>query len=254
MTKLEQKIAIITGAAGGIGSTTAATFIREGARVMLVDRDEAALKRIAHELGPSAAYCAADVGSADDTQRYVRATTERFDGVDILFANAGIEGTVAPITALPVEAFDRVLAINVRGVFLAMKYTIPEIVKRGGGSILITSSVAGMVGSPGLSAYVASKHAIIGLARTAALELAPQHVRVNTIHPGPIDNRMMRGIEGQLSPGHGEEVKHGFEAQVPMARYGTNQEIANLALFLASADAGYCTGAMFVADGGFTAH
>jgi NAD(P)-dependent dehydrogenase (short-subunit alcohol dehydrogenase family) len=254
MAKLEQKIAIITGAAGGIGAATAETFIREGARVMLVDREAEALMRLADELGPNAAYCAADVTSADDAQRYVRATVERFDGVDILFANAGVEGTVASIAELPIEAFDRVLAVNVRGVFLAMKYAIPEIVKRGGGSILITSSVAGVIGSPGLSAYVTSKHAIVGLAKTAALELAAQHVRVNTIHPGPIDNRMMRGIEGQLAPGHGEEVKRGFEAQVPMARYGTNQEIANLALFLASADAAYCPGAMFLADGGFTAH
>jgi NAD(P)-dependent dehydrogenase (short-subunit alcohol dehydrogenase family) len=254
MTKLHQKTAIITGAAGGIGRATAETFIREGARVMLVDRDEAALRRLADDLGPNAAYCAADVASADDTLRYVRATAEKFGGVDILFANAGIEGTVAPVASLPVEAFDRVLAVNVRGVFLAMKHAIPEIVKRGGGAILITSSIAGMVGSPGLSAYVTSKHALVGLAKSAAIELAPQHVRVNTIHPGPIDNRMMRGIEGQVSPGHAAEVKSGFEAQVPMARYGTNQEIANLALFLASADASYCTGAMFVADGGFTAH
>lgn len=254
MSKLDQKIAIITGAAGGIGRATAETFVREGARVMLVDRDETVLRGIASELGPTAAYCAADVASAEDTQRYVRATVERFDGVDILFANAGIEGTVAPIVALPIEAFDQVLAVNVRGVFLAMKFAIPEIVKRGGGAIVITSSIAGMIGSPGLSAYVASKHAIIGLAKSAAIELAPQHVRVNTVHPGPIDNRMMRGIEGQLAPGHGDEAKRAFEAQVPMARYGTNQEIANLALFLASADAGYCTGAMFVADGGFTAH
>jgi NAD(P)-dependent dehydrogenase (short-subunit alcohol dehydrogenase family) len=153
-----------------------------------------------------------------------------------------------------VEAFDHVLAVNVRGVFLAMKSAIPEIAKRGGGSIVVTSSIAGMVGSPGLSAYVTSKHALIGLARSAAIEFAPQRVRVNTIHPGPIDNRMMRGIEGQLAPDHGDEVKRGFEAQVPMGRYGTNQEIANLALFLASADATYCTGSMFVADGGFTSH
>ena len=221
---------------------------------MLVDRDAAALQRLATELGSNAAYCAADVSSADATQRYVRATVERFQGIDILFANAGTEGTVAPVASLPVEAFDHVLAVNVRGVFLAMKYAIPELVQRGGGSILITSSIAGMVGSTGLSAYVTSKHAIIGLAKTAALELAAQHVRVNTIHPGPIDNRMMRGIEGQISPEHGDEIKRGFEALVPMARYGTNQEIANLALFLASADSSYCTGAMFVADGGFTTH
>ena len=254
MARLQEKIAIITGAAGGIGKATAETFVREGARVMLVDRDEAALGRLASELGANAAYCAADVANESDAQRYVSATLERFQGVDILFANAGIEGTVAPIASLPVEAFDQVFAVNVRGVFLAIKYASPQIIARGGGSILVTSSVAGMIGSPGLSAYVMSKHAIIGLAKTAALELAAQNVRVNTIHPGPIDNRMMRGIEGQMSPGHGDDVKRGFEEQVPLGRYGANQEIANLALFLASLEASYCTGAMFVADGGFTAH
>lgn len=252
--RLEQKVAIITGAAGGIGWATAQTFVREGARVMLVDRDEAVLRSLASELGANAAYTTADVSSCEDSQRYVRATVERFHGLDILFANAGIEGTVAPIAQLPVEAFDHVLAVNVRGVFLAIKYAIPELVKRGAGAIIVTSSVAGMVGSPSLAAYTTSKHAIIGLAKSAALELAANNIRVNTIHPGPIDNRMMRGIEGQLEPGHGEEVKRGFEAQVPMGRYGSNQEIANVALFLASQDSAYCTGSMFVADGGFTAH
>jgi NAD(P)-dependent dehydrogenase (short-subunit alcohol dehydrogenase family) len=254
MTKLNEKVAIITGAAGGIGRATAQTFVREGARVMLVDRDESGVQSLARELGSNAAHCAADVASWDDTQRCVRETVERFQGVDILFANAGTEGTVTALTSLPIEAFDRVLAVNVRGVFLAIKAAAPEIVKRGCGSILITSSVAGMIGSPGLTAYVTSKHAVIGLARCAAIELAPQGVRVNTIHPGPIDNRMMHGIEGQLAPDNAGEVQRAFESQIPMGRYGTNQEIANLALFLASADATYCTGAMFVADGGFTSH
>ena len=251
--KLDHKVAIITGAAGGIGWAAAQTFVREGARVMLVDRDERVLHALAGELGASAAYAAADVSSREDSERYVRATVERFGGLDVMFANAGIEGRVAPIAELPVEELDRVLAVNVRGVFLALKYAIPELVKRGGGSIIVTSSVAGMLGSSNLSAYTTSKHAIVGLAKSAALELAPHNIRVNTIHPGPIDNRMMRGIEGQLAPGHGDAVKKGFEAQVPLGRYGTNQEIANLALFLAGQEASYCTGSMFVADGGFTA-
>jgi NAD(P)-dependent dehydrogenase (short-subunit alcohol dehydrogenase family) len=253
MTRLKDKTAIITGATGGIGRATAQTFVREGARVMLVDLDEGSLRELARELGPNAAFTAADVANDEDSRRYVRATVERFDGIDILFANAGIEGAVAPIAQLPVAAFDRVLAINVRGVFLGMQAAIPELIKRGRGSIVITSSIAGLVGSPGLSAYVASKHALIGLARSAAIELAPNRIRVNTLHPGPIDNRMMRGIEDQLAPGHGDDAKHQFEAQVPMARYGTNREIADLALFLASDEASYCTGSIFVADGGFTA-
>lgn len=254
MTKLDGKVCIVTGAAGGIGHATAQLFVREGAKVLLVDHDNSRLSAIASELGPNASYVSADVSSVDDSRRYVAAAVERFGRVNVLFANAGIEGQVAPIADLPPEAFDKVLLVNVRGVFLGLKFAIPEIAKQGGGSIVITSSVAGLVGSPGLAAYVTSKHAVLGLMRSAAIEAAPQGIRVNSIHPGPIDNRMMRGIEGQLSPGHEHEVKRGFEGQVPLARYGTNEEIARLALFLASDDASYCTGSTFVADGGFTAH
>lgn len=254
MGRMQGKIAIVTGASGGIGQATARLLLQEGASVMLVDRDASVLRALASELGPQAAWAAADVSSAADSERYVRATRERFGGVDVLFANAGIEGTVAPITQLDVDAFDRVLAVNVRGVFLGMKYAMPELAARGGGSIVVTSSVAGLLGSPGLAAYVASKHALIGLARSAALEGAPQRIRVNTVNPGPIDNRMMRGIEGQIAPSQPEEVKRGFEGQVPMGRYGQNEEIARLALFLCSDESSYCTGGVFVADGGFTAH
>jgi NAD(P)-dependent dehydrogenase (short-subunit alcohol dehydrogenase family) len=253
MAKLNGKVCIVTGAAGGIGRAAAKLFIQEGARVLLVDRESSSLAPIAIELGANASFISADVARADDTQRYVAAAVERFGRLDVLFANAGIEGQLGSIVDLAPEAFDQVLAVNVRGVFLGMKYSIPQIAKQGG-SIIITSSIAGLVGSPGLSAYVTSKHALLGLMRSAAIETAPQGIRVNTINPGPIDNRMMRGIEGQLSPGKESEVKRGFEGQVPLGRYGTNEEIARLALFLASDDASYCTGGVFVADGGFTAH
>ena len=254
MGKLTGKVCIVTGASGGIGSATAQLFVREGARVLLVDRESARLEVIASELGGLASYVAADVSRADDSQSYVAAAIERFGRLDVLFANAGIEGQVSPIVDLAPEELDRVFGVNVRGVFLGMKYAIPHIAKQGGGSIVITASIASLVGSPGLSAYVTSKHALLGLMRCAAIETAPQHIRVNTINPGPIDNRMMRGIEGQISPGHEADVKQGFEGQVPLARYGKNEEIARLALFLASDDASYCTGGVFVADGGFTAH
>lgn len=254
MAKLDGKVCIVTGAAGGIGSAAAKLFVLQGARVLLVDRDDARLAAIASELGAKASYVSADVSRVEDTQRYVQAAVERFGHLDVLFANAGVEGKVAPIAELAPEAFDHVFAVNVRGVFLGIKYAIPHIAKRGGGSIVITASIAGLIGSPGLAAYVTSKHALLGLMRTAAIETAAQGIRVNTINPGPIDNRMMRGIEGQLAPGHESEVQRGFAGQVPLARYGTNEEIARLALFLASDDASYCTGGVFVADGGFTAH
>jgi NAD(P)-dependent dehydrogenase (short-subunit alcohol dehydrogenase family) len=254
MAKLDGKVCIVTGAAGGIGAAAAKLFVQEGARVLLVDRDSSRLSAIASEFGAKASYCSADVSRVEDTQSYVAAAVDRFGRLDVLFANAGTEGQVSPIAELTPEAFDNVFAVNVRGVFLAMKYAIPQLAKQCGGSIVITSSIAGLIGSPGLSAYVTSKHAVIGLMRSAAIELAPQGIRVNTINPGPIDNRMMRGIEGQLSPGQEQDVKRGFEGQVPLARYGTNEEIAKLALFLASDDASYCTGGVYVADGGFTAH
>ena len=254
MAKLNGKVCIVTGAAGGIGSAAAKLFVQQGARVLLVDRDASRLAMIASELGPSVDCVAADVADEADSQRYVARAVERFGRLDVLFANAGVEGRVAPIVELTADAFDQVFAVNVRGVFLGIKYAIPQLAKQGGGSIVITSSIAGLIGSPGLSAYVTSKHALLGLMRTAAIELAPQSIRVNTINPGPIDNRMMRGIEGQVSPGHELDVKQGFEAQVPLGRYGTNDEIAKLALFLASDDSTYCNGSVFVADGGFTAH
>lgn len=253
MGALESKVAIVTGGAGGIGRATAAAFLREGASVMLVDRVEADVRSAAESLGERAAFFAADVSELGPTRAYVEATIARFGGVDVLFANAGIEGRVAPITECPVEELDRVLAVNVRGPFLAIQAVAPHMASRGGGSIVITSSVAGVVGTPGLSAYVASKHATIGLAKTAACELAPLGIRVNTVNPGPIENRMMRSIEDQAAPGHGEDVKAGFLAMVPMGRYGTNEEIAELALFLASGASSYCTGAVFLADGGFVA-
>lgn len=255
MGALEGKVAIVTGGAGGIGATTAALFVREGARVMLVDRDAAALEVAARAIGGDRiAVTPADVSSPADATRYVEETVRRFGGLDVLFANAGIEGKVSPLVSYPVEELDRVLAVNVRGVFLGIQLAAPHMTARGGGSIVITSSVAGLVGSAGLSAYVTSKHAVVGLMRCAAIELAPAKIRVNTVHPGPIENRMMRSIEEQAAPGHGGEVKKGFEGQIPLGRYGTNDEIARAALYFASDASSYCTGSMLAVDGGFVAH
>lgn len=254
MGKLDGKVAIVTGASGGIGAASAALFVAEGASVMLVDLDEEALRRVAREIGGDrVAICPGDVSDPGYSARYVEETVRRFGGVDILFANAGIEGKFSPLLQYPLADFDRVLAVNVRGVFLGIQQAAPRIAERGGGSIVITSSVAGVIGSPGLSAYIASKHAVIGLMKTAACELAPMNIRVNTLNPGPIENRMMRSIEEQASPGHGDEVKKGFLSMVPLGRYGTNEEMAKMALFLASDDSSYSTGAVFMGDGGFVA-
>lgn len=253
MNRLLGKVAIITGGAGGIGAATARRFVEEGAKVLLVDREEAALRELADQLHGCAKIEVADVSSAEMTSSYVARAVQEFGGVDILFANAGTEGPVRPLLDLTREEFERVWAVNVCGVFLGIKYAAPFIAQRGGGSIIITSSIAALVGSRNLGAYVSSKHALTGLARTAALELAAQNIRVNTINPGPIDNRMMRSIEEQSQPGKAAVVKRGFEGQVALGRYGTNEEIAAMALFLASTESSYCTGGLFVADGGYTA-
>lgn len=252
MSKLKNKVVVVTGASGGIGAATAALFVQEGARVLLVDRAAPPLEDLAHRLGPNVAWAAADVSSPADTQRYVQEAVSRFGGIDVLFANAGIEGSVKSLVDTTLEEFDRVLKVNVQGVWLGIKYAAPEIAKRGGGSIVITSSIAGLIGAKGLGPYVTSKHAIIGLAKSAALELASLKIRVNTVNPGPIENRMMRSIEEQANPGDPSLVKTGFESQVPLGRYGTNEEIAQLALFLASDASSYCTGNVYVADGGMT--
>jgi NAD(P)-dependent dehydrogenase (short-subunit alcohol dehydrogenase family) len=254
MNRLQNKTIVITGAAGGIGAAMARRFAAEGANLALSDLSEEGLAALAAEISPRhTLVLPADVSVPDQMQTLVARAVERFGGLDGMMANAGIEGVVAPVTQLSAEDFDRVYAVNVRGAFLSIKYAAPAIAARGGGAIVVTSSIAGLIGSPGLSAYVSSKHAVMGLVKSASIELAPLGIRVVAINPGPIENRMMRSIEEQAAPGAAERVKQGFEAQVPLHRYGRNEEIAALAAFLVSDDASYCTGAAFVADGGFTA-
>jgi NAD(P)-dependent dehydrogenase (short-subunit alcohol dehydrogenase family) len=154
--------------------------------------------------------------------------------LDIAILNAGIEGDVKPITDYDVDVFDRVMAVNVRGVWLGLKYCIPAISQRGGGSIVITSSVAGLRGAAYMSAYCASKHAVIGLMRTAALECAPANIRVNTVNPAPIETRMMRSLESGMAPASPEAAKAAIAQRIPLQRYGAPQEVADLMLFLAT--------------------
>lgn len=249
--RMQGKVAVVTGAAGGIGAATAARFAKEGCKVVIMDRDESALFTVARNIGLDVLAVAGDVSDLAAMEHVVSRAVSAFGGLDVMFANAGIEGTVKPLLDTTVEEFDRVLAVNVRGAFNSIRASARAIANRGGGSILITSSVAGLVGAGGLSPYVTSKHAVMGLMKSAAVELAPMKIRVAAINPGPIENRMMRSIEEQAAPGAAAAVKAGFEAKVPLGRYGTNEEIANLALFLASDEASYCSGNAYVADGGY---
>lgn len=252
MKKLEYKVAIITGGAGSIGKATAQLFLEKGAKVLLVDLSEDALKNAVKELNSEhVKYCVADVSKAEDVKKYVDEAVKSFGKIDIFFNNAGIEGVVKPITDYPEDVFDKVISVNVKGSWLGNKYVLPQM--KDGGSIIMTSSVAGLLGFAGLGAYVTSKHAVVGIMRTTAIEMAPRKIRVNSVHPSPVNNRMMRSIEEGASAGHGEEVKKQFEASIPLGRYAEPLEIAKLVLFLASDDSQFITGTTQVIDGGMCA-
>ena len=260
MARLEGKVAVITGATGGIGSAAARIFAAEGARVALVDLDEVALQEVVQSIGEDkASYTVADVTLPEQTEAYVNAAVDRWGGIDVLLANAGIEGTLSPIPEYPVDVFDRVMAVNVRGVWLGIKYVVPIMRERGGGSIVITSSTAGIGGSPEMSAYNTSKHAVIGLMRCAALEGAPDGIRVNTVNPAPIETRMMRSIEEMRVAAMDdtrvtvEVAKQSFADRLPLQRYGEPEEVARMMLFLSSDDSSFCTGGVYMVDGGRSA-
>jgi NAD(P)-dependent dehydrogenase (short-subunit alcohol dehydrogenase family) len=255
MGRLEGKVAIITGASGGIGAATARKFLDEGAKVMLHGRDHGRLSAAAEPLngGDRIAMTVGDPSVEADVIALFAATSAHFGGVDIVFANAGSEGSVAPLTAITVEDFDAVQAANIRGTWLAMKHAVAPMQARGGGSIIATASVAGSVGVAGLSAYAASKHGINGLVHVAAIELAPLGIRVNSVAPGPIDNKMMESVERQASPADPSLARTGFTTLIPMGRYGRNEEVANMVAFLASDEASYCAGGIFPVDGAFMA-
>jgi NAD(P)-dependent dehydrogenase (short-subunit alcohol dehydrogenase family) len=255
MGKLQGKTAIITGATGGIGETTAKLFLNEGANVMLVARSAEKLKATRDRLGFDKSV-ASSIAEAADEQAIAAAVAEAvkaFGGVDILLANAGTEGVLRPIEALTMAEFEQVLRINVLGVWLAMKHCVEPMKRRGDGAMIAMASMAGVIGFPGFAPYISSKHAVCGLVKTAALELGPSGIRVNAIAPGPIENRMARSIESLISPENPDGFGDQFKAQIPMKRYGTNEEVAHLAAFLASDEASYCNGGVFLIDGGYTA-
>jgi NAD(P)-dependent dehydrogenase (short-subunit alcohol dehydrogenase family) len=248
---LANKVALITGGAGSIGLATARAFAAEGARVMLVDLAGADLDSAAAMLGEDAgAATAADVTSSEQVQRAVSATVERFGRLDVAFANAGIFGTVAPVAEYPVEVFERVMAVNVLGSFLVAKHALA--VMQPGGSLIINSSVVGLTSDAGISAYATSKHAVVGLMRTAAKEMAPRGIRVNSLHPGPTDNAFQHAIEVEAVGVAEAEAAKAFDGMIPLARHASPQEIANAVVFLASDESAFMTGATMAVDGGLS--
>ena len=252
MKRIENKVAIITGGAGGIGKVSAKRFLEEGAKVVLVDLFQESLDQTKAELDKLGEVITiqADVSQEEDVKNYVDKTVERFGKIDVFFNNAGIEGKVAPITEQKVEDLDKVLAVNVRGVFLGLKHVLAVMKEQGYGSVINTSSVAGLSGSPNVTPYIASKHAVVGLTKATAVEVAPYKVRVNSIHPSPVNTRMMRSLEEGFAPGQAEAAKADMEKSIPLGRYGESEDISNLVLFLASDESSFITGVQYRVDGG----
>jgi NAD(P)-dependent dehydrogenase (short-subunit alcohol dehydrogenase family) len=250
MPLLANKICIVTGGAGSLGLASARLFLREGAKVMLVDLGETELKRATAELAsPNVDAVAADVSDAAATRNYVARTVEKFGKIDVLFSNAGNHGPVMPVTDYPEDQFDRVIAVHVRGAFLACKYALPQM--NDGGSIIITSSVVGAMGAPGSVAYVTAKHAQVGLMRTLAKEAARRAIRVNTLHPGPIDNAFQLKIEQGIGKmAGGIDATAMLNSMIPLSRHAKPEEIARSALYLASDLSSFVTATTLMADGG----
>ncbi len=255
-SRFEGKVVVITGGAGGIGRAAALRFASEGASVVAVDLPGAALDETAaavEQAGGTVLTVGADVTKAADVERYAEEAQRRFGGIDCLFNNAGIEGYIGSILDYPEEMFDRVLAINVKGVWLGMKAVVPRMRTRGGGAIVNTASVAGLRATPSIIAYGASKHAVVGMTRSAAVEFARDGIRVNAVCPGPIETRMMRALERATDPDDPDANRQVRAARIPMQRYGKPEEVAALVAFLCSPDSTYITGGIHTIDGGGTA-
>ena len=251
---LQDKVALITGAASGIGLATARCFVGEGARVLLVDRDEACLAAAVALCGEEKARSLC-VDLRDDSAhaRYVGHALQQFGRLDIAVFNAGITGVNMPLEDYPVDVFDDVLAINLRAAWLGLRAVIPPLKQQKSGSIIFSSSIQGLAALPGTTAYTTSKHALVGMMKGAALELAPHGVRVNTVHPAYTDTPMMQRIHRDVMPQQPEQFEKLLSGSVPMQRYARAEEVALMMVFLASDAASYSTGGCFTVDGGMLA-
>lgn len=254
MARLSGKTAIITGAAGGIGSAAVRLFLTEDANVLAVDLNQSELeRRHANSQSNRLTTCAVDISTREGNAEMAEQAMQAYGGADIFLANAAIEGQVKPLLDYDEEIFDRVMAVNVKGVWLGLRSVIPLMLAGNGGSIVITSSVAGLRGSPSITPYATSKHAVIGLMRSTAKEFASQNIRINTVNPSPVETRMMRSLEAGMNPAAAPAVKERIAASIPMGRYADPEEIAKVMLFLSTDDASWITGSVYTVDGGNTA-
>jgi len=251
MSRLAGKAAIITGGEGSIGMATARAFVAEGANVFLAGIAEADLKAGAAGLGPDrAAWKVTDVTDSAQVKAAVEAALARFGRLDIVIANAGVAGATGPIAAYPEHDFDQTLAVHVRGAFLLAKHAVPHL--SAGASVIITSSVVGLTAAPHIAGYATAKHAQVGLMRTLAAELAPRGIRVNTIHPGPVENEFQHRVEEAATGADRGAAAAIFDGMIPLGRHADPGEIARAMLFLASDDSSFMTGATLAVDGGMS--
>lgn len=256
MARLQDKVALITGAASGIGLAATQLFAREGAAVLAIDRDAAGLERafsssaVGTRVGGQVRPYVADVTQPDEVKGAVAEAVSRFGGIDALLPNAGMLGAVAPIHAYPLEVFRKVVDLNLTSVFLTMQCALPIMIERGGGSIVLTSSCVGVKGTRDAVAYVATKHALVGVMRAAAMEYASKGIRVNSVHPGPIETPMIRQFERAIMPQDPEAGGILLKGTTLLDRYGTPEEVAELMCWLASDASAYATGGMYMLDGG----
>lgn len=244
-------MALITGGAGSIGAASARLFASEGASLVVTDVDDRKLDALVGELGDRAVPAPGDATDSEAVRGAVQLAVERFGGLDVAFANAGVAGPIAPISEYPEDEFDRVMRVNVRGPFLLAKHALAAM--RDGGSLILNSSVVGLTSDPGIAAYATSKHALVGLMRTAAKEVAERGIRVNTIHPGPVDNAFQSAVEVAATGAPEDEATEHFERMIPLGRHASADEVARAVLFLASDESSFITGAAVPVDGGMSA-
>ena len=249
------KTALITGAAAGIGRATALTFAAEGASVVASDVDDAGGKEtvaMIEKAGGKAIYVSADVSKPTDVKTLIAKTVAAYGRIDCAVNNAGIEGKITPFADQPEDNFDAIIGVNLKGTYLCLQAEIAAMLKSGGGAIVNLSSIAGLIGFPGLSPYVASKHGVIGLTKNAALEYAKAGIRVNAVCPGGIDTRMLDSLAEQATAGAQSSAEM-MDPLHPMGRIGTPQEVADLIVWLCSPRAGFITGTAIPIDGGYVA-
>ena len=245
--KISQKVAVVTGSSSGIGRTTALALVKEGIKVAIAarrDKEGEETLRLIKESGGDGIFVNTDVSNEDSVVSLVEETVKRYGRLDYAFNNAGVVEDPAPFTNKTSSIFDKIMAINVKGVYLSMKHEIPQMLKNGGGAIVNTSSVYGVIGNPQLPIYVASKHAILGLTKAAALEYAKAGIRVNA--PGAIETEMM-----EQSIGNDKQLRQALVALHPIGRAGKPEEIANAVVWLLSDKASFITGHTLVVDGGW---